>query len=1155
MMKKKILFLFIFLLNSFISFTQVFTIHDQDSPVLGWSGGASWQNVPVFVVFSTNFPNDDWLPGLYFQNPQAASGTEIFTYDSQLDFSLCGDYKLTFDICNADATAFFTGITYQNILEIEIQTTTSGSWTNIGNYNTSIGTWTSQSIDLNIYKGGNQVKFRFKGTHSTDGQTGFLGTGAYDIGIRYFKVTRTLPEATVAITSGTNPTCENSSVEFTASLNNLFGGTVSYLWKKNGSPIVGETAPTYTTTTLNNTDEISCDITLTGSTSCNNIYNSNIINMTVNPFSTPTVTIAQTPIGTVCEGSTILFTAQPVNGGTAPAYKWSLDGGTTTISTATSYSTNTLIDGDILSLEMTSNVTCPASNPVTDDYTATMYDTTKVSIIPTELCAGVATNFTINTTTATGTSIYQWTLNGANTVATPGYSGTFSAGDKIMLSESSSTTCEGRSNTVTIMGKPAKPTTPVGITTLCQNSPNIGYLTNTISNATSYMWTVTGGTNAITGNSTTGTVNWEDTYSGTADITVTANNTCGDSPISDILTVLINPDFKITTQPKDEAQCLGSSNVFTIGAEGLGVTYQWYNDAGLIVMQTNTSYTIASTVLGDAGNYFCWVYGTCGAPISSNTVTLGIKVNTEISSHPESAAICPNQQNELSVTATGEGSLEYMWIKDEVDITSAVSSKYAISTANETDAGVYKCRVTGECGDIETNTATITIKDTIAISMSANDFTICSDETQILTATTTGEATLSYQWKKDNTNIAGETSHTLTVSEAGNYNLKVTDGCNNTALGETVTVQVQQLDADKTITGSTVCEGEDATITISSAQAGVSYTATPTDGISVSETGTGDDLILTISGTDLKGTTNTFKISGTIATCTTDLSDATIISNPNPVEKTFSGNQICEGEEAKILLETSEPGISYNFSIEDNSINETTGDGSDVEIIVSVDELSIGENIISILAENKTTGCNTNFTQTGVITVTAYPDIDMEVEGDADVCTGDDIAIIVNFTQEAVNYILYKNDIATQDSLTGMTSIEFPLESLKAGYDIYKVYAKNLDGCNKMLLDSAVINISVCEMIIPEAFSPNGDGKNDVFFIEGLSKYPNTSLMIMNRWGVKVFDADIYKNDWDGSANTGIVIGDKNLPVGIYYYILNKNDGSDIIKGSIYLGK
>jgi gliding motility-associated-like protein len=75
------------------------------------------------------------------------------------------------------------------------------------------------------------------------------------------------------------------------------------------------------------------------------------------------------------------------------------------------------------------------------------------------------------------------------------------------------------------------------------------------------------------------------------------------------------------------------------------------------------------------------------------------------------------------------------------------------------------------------------------------------------------------------------------------------------------------------------------------------------------------------------------------------------------------------------------------------------------------------------------------------------------------------------------------------------------------------------------------------DIIIYTGFSPNGDGVNDNFTIEGIEEYPNNNLLIFNRWGNRVLLKSGYLNDWSGTWD-----GDKMLPDGTYFYILELND-------------
>ena len=106
--------------------------------------------------------------------------------------------------------------------------------------------------------------------------------------------------------------------------------------------------------------------------------------------------------------------------------------------------------------------------------------------------------------------------------------------------------------------------------------------------------------------------------------------------------------------------------------------------------------------------------------------------------------------------------------------------------------------------------------------------------------------------------------------------------------------------------------------------------------------------------------------------------------------------------------------------------------------------------------------------------------------------------------------------------------------------------------------DQAIVSINILDdnvLNIPEGFSPNGDGVNDYFVIEGLEVYPENTIIIFNRWGNKVFEASPYNNDWDGINMFGITIGGNQLPEGTYFYIIKLTDDMKVVKGYVYITK
>lgn len=104
------------------------------------------------------------------------------------------------------------------------------------------------------------------------------------------------------------------------------------------------------------------------------------------------------------------------------------------------------------------------------------------------------------------------------------------------------------------------------------------------------------------------------------------------------------------------------------------------------------------------------------------------------------------------------------------------------------------------------------------------------------------------------------------------------------------------------------------------------------------------------------------------------------------------------------------------------------------------------------------------------------------------------------------------------------------------------------------------------DITISKALTPNGDGFNETFDIEGIDLCGFTAnVKIFNRWGALVYSSDNYtlgsiktsgsKGDWDGSSPKSAIGNAGKLPNGTYYYIINlENSGLKPITGPIYLG-
>jgi len=110
----------------------------------------------------------------------------------------------------------------------------------------------------------------------------------------------------------------------------------------------------------------------------------------------------------------------------------------------------------------------------------------------------------------------------------------------------------------------------------------------------------------------------------------------------------------------------------------------------------------------------------------------------------------------------------------------------------------------------------------------------------------------------------------------------------------------------------------------------------------------------------------------------------------------------------------------------------------------------------------------------------------------------------------------------------------------------YKLTVTARGGCAK----SDLVFVKLLRMPrIPNTFTPNGDGINDVWRIDYLDSYPGSRVQVFSRTGQLIFESYGYPQPWDGT------IKGKPLPVDTYYYIIEPNNGRDPIKGYVTIIK
>lgn len=220
--------------------------------------------------------------------------------------------------------------------------------------------------------------------------------------------TAVVPSVSVVTTPGTTICSSVGTVTFTATPVN--GGTPTYQWYVNSTPS-GTSSPTFSYVPANG-DIVRVE--MTSSLPCASPATvSDADTMTVTTSVTPSVSVNVSPNDTVCIGSPVVYSAVPINGGTAPTYIWTENG--INVSTGPSYAT-TPSNGDVIVVQMTGNAPCSSTTiassiPLTMTVSAPATNTVSISASPLPFVPGETVTFAAIAPFAGSSATYQWFVN------------------------------------------------------------------------------------------------------------------------------------------------------------------------------------------------------------------------------------------------------------------------------------------------------------------------------------------------------------------------------------------------------------------------------------------------------------------------------------------------------------------------------------------------------------------------------------------------------------------------------------------------------------------------------------------------------------------------------------------------------------------------
>jgi hypothetical protein len=871
------------------------------------------------------------------------------------------------------------------------------------------------------------------------------------------------PTVSIAITSGSNPTCTGSSVTFTATPNN--GGTSpTYDWTLNGLSVA--TTATYTTSALVTNDEVSCIMTSNATCISSPTANSDKITMTVNPSVTPSVTIAITSGGNpTCQGATVTFTSTPTNGGASPTYDWKVNN--LSVASGTTYSSSTFVDGDKVSCVLTSDNPCANPTKATSSeitISVTPLATPSVSIAITSgsnpSCAGTSVTFTATPTNGGSSPSYSWKINGTTTSTGATFTSTsLLNNDQVTCEMTSNIACPSTptvtSNTIAMTINPVLvPVVSIAITTgtnpMCEGATTTFTATPTNGGISpSYSWTLNGGSVSINSTYTSSTLENNDVIV----CAITSNATCANPTTanSNEITMVVNsnntPTVVIAISSGNNPTCTGENMTFTATPTngGSNPLFDWKLNGTSI--ETGATYSTTTLVTDDEVSCVLTSNAACASPatVSSNEITIAIaaSVTPEISISVTSGnnPSCTGSSVTFTADPTNGGNTpSYEWLLNGNPVgTSSTYTSSSLTTGDKVECNLVSSSGCASPTSASSNEIIMTVNSivtpSISIAITSGSNPSCDGSTVTFTATpTNGGTTPTYSWTLNGTAVGTGTTYSSSTLINGdniycvltsNHPCKSIATANSNGIEMTVNPLLTPTIVIELSSGSNpTCEGLSVTFTASSTNGGSAPTYDwQVNGISVetgvsftSSTLTNNDVVSSIM------TSNEICVTSSTATS----NSITLVVNPSVTPSIsiaiVSGtNPMCEGSAITFEATPTNGGSTpaYDWQVNSISVGTTSTYNSS--------SLQNNDVVTCLLTSSETCANPMNIVSNEIIlevnpVLTPAVTIDI-TSGDNPTCAGESITFTATPTAggSAPTYIWKVNGIAvgTEETYTG----------------------------------------------------------------------------------------------------------------------------------------
>ncbi len=807
-----------------------------------------------------------------------------------------------------------------------------------------------------------------------------------------------------------------------------------------------------------------------------------------------------------------------------------------TVNTNGSYTINVTSNGQ------NGGCTVSAAN---QNLTVNELPTASITTTALAYCAG-ETPVDLVATTVVGATSYEWFKGGVTqgTTATPTKTGADAGDWTVKVSDGNG--CNQTSAAVTVVEN----TLPIAAITTsgtdleyCKDGAGVILSATNVANATTYAW-LKGAITETTGpgNTKTGAL------AGSWTVKVIDDNTC--TATSTAVSVIENPlpTPSITTSGTDLAYCKNATGV-TLAATG-GVDYAWIKDNG-----TPTAYsTTATTSDAKFGNWQVKVKDAkgCEATSLAVTVTENTLPTATLTSATNPVIYCAGTSAPIiTVAITGNGPFTY-------DYTGGANgtgqSTGTIITSNTDNAATtYQLTKVTDANNCEGTSfgasVVVTQEEVPGVPTLRSDAetTVCEATVFNITATSVAVGTPTIIWEQGGTgteaspsSVVGNTAGSVTIYQA---KAKIGNCPSESSLPLVVTVK-ESATVSLTVNKTTVCEEEKVVFTASSTHADPGVTYDWYLNIEVAGINTEIKTVTTINPTyEVKLTDSDVLYSVKIAnnsSCvgaevSSNLQAVAVTKLPKPTLNSLS-ESLCGTDGGFDLVARDENGVIYTSGIDwrdgnDDKLLETSG---------SYHVTKTGTYAVYVTKNGCRSKIHSGRTVAQVVvqelSLDFSPSETQDIEEDEEVV----LEAIVGGGIGALEYAWTRTETG---NVTGSSSsYVYPASKTE---NVSVVVTDTQTNCT---VSSGVTEINVLKSFkVPNAFTPNGDGFNDTWNIEGLETYRNSVMNVYNRWGQLVYsNHGSYTEAWDGRRNG------KDLPIGTYYYVITLNqDGKENVSGDV----